>query len=109
MARQLTMIQLMAILEYRRNEEIAHISAAIRFENESLKNVALATHAESRVMKKLTDKMQRDTNLMKILTFTALLYLPANLISVSAPSINFARKCTRNILIFRDSLFSAQA
>jgi hypothetical protein len=99
----------MAILEYRRNEEMAHISAEIRSENEGLKNVALATHAENRVVKKLTDKMQRDTNFMKILTFIALLYLPANLISVSAPLIIFIRNCIRHILTFRGSRFSAQA
>lgn len=73
----------MAILDYRRHESMTCVIKAIQSESESLRNIALTTQEANRIVEKLTGKMQRDTNLMKILALVALFYLPASLIAVS--------------------------
>jgi len=48
-----------------------------------MKEIASATHTENEAITRLTAKAQEDSRVVKILTFVAMLYLPATLIAVS--------------------------
>ena len=49
----------------------------------TLANIAQAQSAETKIMVALTDKTQKDSRSMRIVTFIAMIYLPANLVMVS--------------------------
>ena len=69
-------MQLSQILNYR-NEEMLVKS------NDAMREIALATKAENELMSALIGKSQRDSYTVKVLTYVALLYLPASLVAVS--------------------------
>lgn len=70
------LMQLSQILNYR-NEEMLVKS------NDAMREIALATKAENELMSALIGKSQRDSYTVKVLTYVALLYLPASLVAVS--------------------------
>ena len=69
-------MQLSQILNYR-NEDMLVKS------NDAMREIALATKAENELMSALIGKSQRDSYTVKVLTYVALLYLPASLVAVS--------------------------
>jgi hypothetical protein len=59
-----------------RNDHVVH------HHGEALNRIATQTNRESVVMNELSEKMQKDSRFMRILTSVALIYLPASLIAV---------------------------
>lgn len=48
----------------------------------AMREIAIAAKKENAVVSALLGKTQKDSNTVKILTYTALIYLPANLVAV---------------------------
>lgn len=71
------------MLEYRR-EEIGLITGeAIRNDGHHIKRLTEQTAAASDLMADLTKEMRNDSKFIKMITFLALLYVPASLVAVS--------------------------
>ena len=56
---------------------------ALQRSSDAMREIALATKAESEIMSALISKSQRDSHTVKVLTYIALIYLPASLVAVS--------------------------
>lgn len=56
---------------------------ALQKSSDAMREIALATKAESELMSALIAKSQRDSHTVKVLTYIALIYLPASLVAVS--------------------------
>lgn len=56
---------------------------ALQKSSDAMREIALATKAESELMSALIGKSQRDSHTVKVLTYIALIYLPASLVAVS--------------------------
>jgi hypothetical protein len=68
--------QLFRLLDHR-NDEVLHKNG------EALRQISFSTQLASEDTKMLLGKTQEDSRSMKILTFIALIYLPASLVAVS--------------------------
>ncbi|KAK5454370.1 hypothetical protein LTS15_006370 [Exophiala xenobiotica] len=76
---------LLKLLEYRKADLQTTQTVALR-------NMAQAANDQSNSLRQLTEQTNRDSRSVKILTFVAMMYLPASLIAVSIPiliSTNF--------------------
>ena len=69
-------MQLSQILSYRNEDMLVKSSDAMR-------QIALAAKAENELMSTLIGESRKDSRTVKILTYTALIYLPASLVAVS--------------------------
>ena len=56
---------------------------ALQKSSDAMREIALATKAENELMSALIGKSQKDSHTVKVLTYTALIYLPASLVAVS--------------------------
>lgn len=74
--------QLAHILEFRNDELLIKNSEELRRSSESAREIATAAKAEQETVALILARAQNDSSLVKILTFVALLYLPASLIAV---------------------------
>ncbi|KAE8354537.1 hypothetical protein BDV28DRAFT_79440 [Aspergillus coremiiformis] len=81
-----TLSILSQILEYRNDENIIKIANALSYNSEAMHKIALAGNEENKSIKILSEKAQRDSQSVKILTYIAMLYLPASLVAVSRAS-----------------------
>lgn len=79
----LPFLQLAHILEYRNDELLIKNSEELHRSSESAREIATAAKAEQEAVALIFAKAQKDSSLVKILTFVAMLYLPASLIAVS--------------------------
>lgn len=75
-------LQLAHILEFRNDELLIKNSEELHRSSESAREIATAAKAEQGAVAVILAKAQNDSSLVKILTFVALLYLPASLIAV---------------------------
>lgn len=50
---------------------------------DAMRQIALAAKAENELISALTSKSQKDSHTIKVLTYVALVYLPASLVAVS--------------------------
>lgn len=73
--------QYLKVLEHRHDK-------FLRIQSEDMSRLALDASRENAVMKTLSEKMQDDAQIMRILTSIAFLFMPANLIAVSRPVIS---------------------
>ena len=55
----------------------------MRQNSDTMRVVAIATKKDTEIAGKLAEKAQRDSRSVKVLTFIAMLYLPASLVAVS--------------------------
>lgn len=78
----LPFLQLAHILEYRNDEFLIKNSEELHRSSESAREIATAAKAEQGAVALIFAKAQKDSSLVKILTFVAMLYLPASLIAV---------------------------
>lgn len=70
--------QLIKLLDYRKADiQNTHVAA--------LRSISIASNAQSDGLRALTEKTHKDSRSVKILTFIAMVYLPASLIAVSYP------------------------
>ncbi|MCJ1347143.1 hypothetical protein MMC31_005364 [Peltigera leucophlebia] len=69
------------ILEYRNDELLIKNSEELHRSSESAREIATAAKAEQEAVALILAKAQKDSSLVKILTFVAMLYLPASLIA----------------------------
>ena len=81
--------KLFQVLQYRNDELIARTNETIQQTSESIHETTVAmrrlsakSSAESGIIATLTEEGRRDSRSMKILTFVAMLYLPATLLAV---------------------------
>ena len=59
--------------------------ASLRTNNRMMTEMTQMSRDEGQAMLKLSEKTSRDTDVMKILTLLALIYLPASFVAVSTP------------------------
>ena len=76
-------MQLSQILNYRNENMLVKSNDALQKGSDAMREIALATKAENELMSALIGKSQKDSRTVKILTYTALIYLPASLVAVS--------------------------
>lgn len=76
-------MQLSQILNYRNENMLVKSNDALQKSSDALCEIALATKAENELMSALIGKSQKDSHTVKVLTYTALIYLPASLVAVS--------------------------
>ncbi|MCJ1343031.1 hypothetical protein MMC31_001220 [Peltigera leucophlebia] len=69
------------ILEYRNDELLIKNSEELHMSSESAREIATAAKAEQEAVALIVTKVQKDSSLVKILTFVAMLYIPASLIA----------------------------
>ena len=79
-------MQLSQILNYRNENMLVKGNDALQKGSDAMREIALATKAENELMSALIGKSQKDSHTVKILTYTALIYLPASLVAVSPVS-----------------------
>ena len=75
-------MQLSQILNYRNEDMLVKSNDALRKSSEATREIALAAKAENELISALIRKSQRDSHTVKVLTYIALIYLPASLIAV---------------------------
>jgi hypothetical protein len=95
-------------LEYRNDELIIWNSKAMHKSSESMREIAMAAKAENRAVALLLAKAQKDSRTVKILTFVAMLYLPASLIAVSCVSSVLMISDSDDNFHMRQTIFSSQ-
>lgn len=76
-------MQLSQILNYRNEDMLVKSNDALRKSGDAMREIALAAKAENELMSALLGKSQRDSRTVKVLTYIALIYLPASLVAVS--------------------------
>lgn len=76
-------MQLSQILNYRNEDMLVKSNDALRRSSDAMREIALAAKAENERMSTLLGKSQRDSHTVKVLTYIALIYLPASLVAVS--------------------------
>ena len=76
-------MQLSQILNYRNEDMLVKSNDALQKSSDAMCEIALATKAENELMSGLIGKSQRDSHTVKVLTYAALIYLPASLVAVS--------------------------
>lgn len=89
-------MQLSQILNYRNEDMLVKSNDALRKSSDAIRQIALAAKTENELVSALIGKSQKDSRTVKILTYTALVYLPASLVAVSFdPAIlaRASRKC----------------
>lgn len=62
---------------------IVKSNEALNKSSEAMREIALAAKAENELISALISKSQKDSHTVKVLTYTALIYLPASLVAVS--------------------------
>ncbi|KAF2732805.1 hypothetical protein EJ04DRAFT_565675 [Polyplosphaeria fusca] len=72
---------LFEILRYRNDETLIGVNNALRSNGEDMKIIAGATKDENEKVTSILAETRKDSHLMKILTFVAMIYLPATLIA----------------------------
>jgi len=70
-------------LDYRNDENIYKITEAMRQNSDIMRVIAAGAREDNEMIGKLTEKAQRDSRAVKVLTYVALMYLPAQLVAVS--------------------------
>lgn len=80
----LTCPQLSQILNFRNAEQALKASQTASEMLRALTDMGISAKNESESLRSLSERAVKDSRFMKILTFAALLYLPASLIAVSA-------------------------
>lgn len=80
-------LQLSQILDFRNEEETISSSHTMRDMLKVLTDLGTSAQQESESLRMLSEQAQDDARFTKILTFIAMLYLPASLVAVSSPSI----------------------
>lgn len=73
-------LQLMKLLDYRKAD-------ALNAHAKGIENLVSASHLQNESLRILAEKTSYDSRLMRILTFIALIYLPATLLAVRPPPI----------------------
>lgn len=56
---------------------------ALNKNSDAMREIAIAAKAENELMSALISKSQKDSHTVKVLTYIALIYLPASLVAVS--------------------------
>lgn len=69
------------ILNYRNENMLVKGNDALQKGSDAMRDIALATKAENELMSALIGKSQKDSHTVKVLTYTALIYLPASLVA----------------------------
>ena len=77
-------MQLSQILNYRNEDMLVKGNEALRRSSDAMREIALAAKAENELISALIGKSQQDSHAVKILTYIALVYLPASLVAVSS-------------------------
>jgi hypothetical protein len=80
------MKQLFQILEYRNDEILIQLNHAQQRTSESTKLIAAAAKEENRTAAMVLTASQADSQVIKILTYVAMVYLPASLMAVCLTS-----------------------
>ena len=78
----------MGILNFRGNETLQEIDHAIRSNLEVLRGITSSNQRESATLTDLARQGQRDSKMLKVLSFIVVMYVPATLLAVrtSGPS-----------------------
>ena len=71
------------MLQFRHEEAITKINAVMQHNSQVLAEIATVSKKDNAAIMMLTKQARRDARSTKILTFIALLYLPASLVAVS--------------------------
>lgn len=61
---------------------IVKSNEALNKSSEAMREIALAAKAENELISALISKSQKDSHTVKVLTYIALIYLPASLVAV---------------------------
>lgn len=69
------------ILNYRNEDMIVKSNEALNKSSEAMREIALAAKAENELISALISKSQKDSHTVKVLTYIALIYLPASLVA----------------------------
>lgn len=62
---------------------IVKSNEALNKNSDAMREIALAAKAENELISALISKSQKDSHTVKVLTYVALIYLPASLVAVS--------------------------
>lgn len=84
-------MQLSQILNYRNEDMLVKSNDALRKSSDAMREIALAAKAENELISALISRSQKDSHTVKILTYIALIYLPASLVAVSFYPASMAR------------------
>ena len=79
-----TFMQLSQILNYRNENMIVQSNDALNRNSDAMREIAIAAKADNELISILIGKSQKDSHTVKILTYIALIYLPASLVAVSS-------------------------
>lgn len=63
--------------------EMSETNERIHQNGEAVKQLIIASNAENQTLARLAEESQRGSRVLKVLTFVAMLYLPATLIAVT--------------------------
>lgn len=77
------LMQLSQILNFRNEDLLVKSNEALHKSSDAIREIALAAKAENELISALIGKSQRDSHTVKVLTYIALIYLPASLVAVS--------------------------
>ena len=78
----------MGILNFRGNETLQEINHAIRGNLEVLKGITSSNQRESATLTDLARQEQRDSKMLKVLSFIVVMYVPATLVAVCTSAMN---------------------
>ena len=78
----------MGILNFRGNETLREINQDIRGNLEVLRGITSANQKESATLTDLARQNQRDSKMLKALSFIVVMYVPATLVAVGTSRIN---------------------
>ena len=81
-------MQLMGILSFRSNETLQEINQDIRGNLEVLRCITSANQKESATLTDLARQNQRDSKMLKALSFIVVMYVPGTLVAVCASRIS---------------------
>ena len=89
-------MQLSQILSHRNEDSLVKSNDALQKSSDAMREIALAAKAENELMSALIAKSRRDSHTVKVLTYIALIYLPASLVAVSPVTSAQASFSTRS-------------
>ncbi|KAF8537378.1 hypothetical protein BDD12DRAFT_982194 [Trichophaea hybrida] len=70
------------ILDYRNDENIYKITEAMRQNSDTMRVLAASAREDNEAIGRLAEKSQKDSRAVKVLTYVALMYLPAQLVAI---------------------------
>lgn len=82
-------MQLMGILSFRGNETLQEVNHDIRGSLETLRSITLSNQKESETLTDLARQDQRDSKMLKLLSFIVVMYVPATLVAVCTSVTHF--------------------